>query len=264
MIIKRNQETNASIYEHVKMCIFGPTGMGKTSLLWSLPEDQTLFLDLEAGGSSVKGWNGYAVDYKDCNTWGKASDILKSFILHDMENRTHDFEKLCNKIGMDPDFYEKVEYIFIDSISALSQFCHEHYRKKYPQDSQNWDMYAKIAEDMIRVLKGVHEYCQKTVIYTCLTEEKRDKYNLKSIKPVMAGQSTFSHFPKYIHCFLKLEYEGREKESTSPLKRRFLCMSNEETQHFSKDRSGTLDMYEEPNILNIIQKIKEGERKYRP
>lgn len=33
----------------VKACVFGESGVGKTSLLWTLPEESTLFIDLEAG-----------------------------------------------------------------------------------------------------------------------------------------------------------------------------------------------------------------------
>ena len=33
----------------IKAAIFGRSGIGKTSLLWTLPPDTTLFYDLEAG-----------------------------------------------------------------------------------------------------------------------------------------------------------------------------------------------------------------------
>ena len=36
----------------IKGCIFGRSGVGKTSLLWTLPAPTTLFVDLEAGDLS--------------------------------------------------------------------------------------------------------------------------------------------------------------------------------------------------------------------
>ncbi|WP_375657225.1 AAA family ATPase [Bartonella sp. CM120XJJH] len=42
----------------IKWCIFGKSGIGKTSLLWTLPAEKTLFFDLEAGDLSIKGWQG--------------------------------------------------------------------------------------------------------------------------------------------------------------------------------------------------------------
>ena len=41
-----------------KGCIFGRSGIGKTSLLWTLDAKTTLFFDLEAGDLAVEGWAG--------------------------------------------------------------------------------------------------------------------------------------------------------------------------------------------------------------
>ena len=40
----------------IKAAIFGGSGQGKTSLLWTLPADRTIFMDLEAGDLAVEGW----------------------------------------------------------------------------------------------------------------------------------------------------------------------------------------------------------------
>ena len=40
----------------IKGVIFGRSGIGKTSLLWTLNASTTLFLDLEAGDLAVEGW----------------------------------------------------------------------------------------------------------------------------------------------------------------------------------------------------------------
>ncbi|WP_342269448.1 AAA family ATPase [Rickettsia endosymbiont of Orchestes rusci] len=45
----------------IKGCIFGGYGIGKTSLLWTLPAETTLFFDLEAGDLAVEGWQGDSV-----------------------------------------------------------------------------------------------------------------------------------------------------------------------------------------------------------
>ena len=45
----------------VKGCIFGKSGIGKTSLLWTLDPKTTLFLDLEAGDLAIEGWTGDAL-----------------------------------------------------------------------------------------------------------------------------------------------------------------------------------------------------------
>ena len=38
----------------IKGCIFGKSGIGKTSLLWTLEPESTLFFDLEAGEAGAR------------------------------------------------------------------------------------------------------------------------------------------------------------------------------------------------------------------
>ena len=45
----------------IKGCIFGNSGIGKTSLLWTLDPDRTLFMDLEAGDLAIEGWAGDSI-----------------------------------------------------------------------------------------------------------------------------------------------------------------------------------------------------------
>ena len=42
----------------IKGVIFGKSGIGKTSLLWTMDASSTLFIDLEAGDLAVQGWTG--------------------------------------------------------------------------------------------------------------------------------------------------------------------------------------------------------------
>src|SRR5262249_31717058 len=54
------------------MAIFGPSGVGKTSLLRTLPPAETLCIDLEAGMKSVQGWPG---DSLPVRTFADAIDV---------------------------------------------------------------------------------------------------------------------------------------------------------------------------------------------
>jgi signal recognition particle receptor subunit beta len=40
------------------VAIFGPSGVGKTSLARTLPPKETVVIDLEAGMKSLQGWTG--------------------------------------------------------------------------------------------------------------------------------------------------------------------------------------------------------------
>ena len=51
----------SAAHNKTTMAIFGPPGCGKTSLLKTLPPDQTVCLDLEAGMKSVQDWPGDSI-----------------------------------------------------------------------------------------------------------------------------------------------------------------------------------------------------------
>ena len=56
----------------IKGCIFGKSGLGKTSLLWTLNASTTLFFDLEAGDLAIEGWQGDAIRPR---TWTECRDF---------------------------------------------------------------------------------------------------------------------------------------------------------------------------------------------
>ena len=56
----------------VKGTIFGKSGIGKTSLLWTLDSATTLFIDLEAGDLAIEGWSGDSVRPR---TWAECRDF---------------------------------------------------------------------------------------------------------------------------------------------------------------------------------------------
>jgi len=56
----------------IKGCIFGKSGIGKTSLLWSLNATTTLFMDLEAGDLAIEG---LAIDTIRPRTWMDCRDF---------------------------------------------------------------------------------------------------------------------------------------------------------------------------------------------
>lgn len=66
-----NSKERVKIVTGVKVVIFGPYGIGKTSLLKTLNEP-TLCLDFEAGLLAVQDWKGDSINMR---TWNEARDI---------------------------------------------------------------------------------------------------------------------------------------------------------------------------------------------
>ena len=59
-IISADERLSAAANK-TSFAIFGPPGIGKTTLLKTLPEDETVCLDLEAGMKSVQDWRGASI-----------------------------------------------------------------------------------------------------------------------------------------------------------------------------------------------------------
>ncbi|NQV47007.1 MAG: AAA family ATPase, partial [Rhodospirillaceae bacterium] len=55
----------------IKGVIFGKSGIGKTSLLWTLNSSTALFFDLEAGDLAIEGWPGDTIRPR---TWQECRD----------------------------------------------------------------------------------------------------------------------------------------------------------------------------------------------
>ncbi len=70
-IITADERLSAA-HVNTTIAIFGPSGVGKTSLLKTLPPQETLCIDLEAGMKSVQDWPGDSIPVR---SFGDAIDI---------------------------------------------------------------------------------------------------------------------------------------------------------------------------------------------
>ena len=55
------EERLSAAHNKTSLAIFGPVGVGKTTLLKTLPASKTVCLDLEAGMKSVQDWAGASI-----------------------------------------------------------------------------------------------------------------------------------------------------------------------------------------------------------
>ncbi|MDN3029942.1 MAG: AAA family ATPase [Candidatus Tisiphia sp.] len=109
----------------IKGCIFGGYGIGKTSLLWTLPPESTLFFDLEAGDLTVLGWQGDTIrprTWQECHDFavfiGGANPSVKAGSPYSQQH----YQDVCQRFG-DSSYLNKYQTIFIDSITIAGRLC---------------------------------------------------------------------------------------------------------------------------------------------
>ncbi len=107
----------------IKGVITGPSGIGKTSLAWTLDADATLFLNAEAGDLSLQGWQG---DMIEIRTWDQARDLAcfiggpnPAFRPDQPYSQAH-YDHTLSELGDLPALH-KYQTVFVDSITVASR-----------------------------------------------------------------------------------------------------------------------------------------------
>ena len=109
----------------VKAAIFGPPGIGKTTLLRTLNSTTSLFFDLEAGDLAIEG---LAIDTIRPRTWRECRDFAvfiggpNPALRKDQPYSEDHYQAICKKYG-DPKVLEKYDTVFIDSITVAGRLC---------------------------------------------------------------------------------------------------------------------------------------------
>ena len=201
-----------AIERMIKVAIFGRSGEGKTSLLWTLLATTTLFWDLEAGDLAVEGWPGDTVRPR---TWEECRD-LAAFIggpnpaLRDEQpySQAH-YTSVCAKFG-DPSSLDRYETLFIDSITVAGRLCLQWCRgqpEAFAERTGKPDLrgaYGLHGREMIAWLTQLQHTRGKNVIFVGILDEKVDDFNRKLFVPQIDGSKTGLELPGIVDEVLTL------------------------------------------------------------
>ena len=224
MDFKSTKEVSSSRFLAV---LVGPSGIGKTSQVRFLPEEETLILSAEAGLLCLHGTN-YAV-----------AEIKSS----------DDLMEVYEFLTKDP---PKFKYIFIDSLTEIMKILLEEKKNdpKYQDPKYTRNMYGDYGELGIKIIKVFRDLTQYSVIFTCLDELDKDgvmtieDYNIPG---QMIKKDLKSLFDLVLHMKIHKDVETGEP------KRVFL--TDESVSRLAKDRSGKLELIEDANLGSIINKV---------
>jgi len=244
----------------IKAAIFGRSGEGKTSLLWTLRATTTLFWDLEAGDLAVEGWPGDTVRPR---TWEECRD-LAAFMggpnpaLRDDQtySRAH-YESVCAKYG-DPAAFNRYDTLFIDSITVAGRLCLQWCRGQPEAFSDRTGKpdtrgaYGLHGREMIAWLTQLQHTRGKNVIFVGILDEKLDDFNRKVFVPQIEGSKTGLELPGIVDEVLTL---AAIKGEDGQLRRALICQTLNPWGFPAKDRSGRLDLVEPPHLGRLFEKI---------
>lgn len=245
----------------IKGVIFGKSGIGKTSLLWTLDADTTLFMDMEAGDLAIEGWNGDSIRPR---TWQQCRDFAvfiggpNPALRDDQSYGEAHYKAVCDKFG-DPAALDKYDTIFVDSITVAGRLCFQ-WCKGQPQafsektgKPDTRGAYGLHGQEMIAWLTHLQHTRGKNIWFVGILDEKTDDFNRKVFVPQIEGSKTGLELPGIVDQVVTMA------EITADDGSKFRAFVNHTLNPYgfpAKDRSGRLEVLEEPHLGKLMAKIK--------
>ncbi len=254
--------------------VVGPSGVGKTMLLKTLPADKTLCIDLEAGMKSVQDWPGTSMpirsypDFRDLVVLiGGPNPAVSS---NDSYSEAHYQYALQQYQGSGViELLDSKPIVFVDSITDLTRQVMA-YAKQQPEafsdrtgKPDTRGAYGLLGREVIQSLKHLQHARGKTVIFVGILEKVTDEFNVTTWQPQMEGSKVGRELPGIVDQVISMHLFSRDSDGNYLLdekasERRLVCTSGNPYGLPAKDRSGRLDVTEPPNLGALLAKINGG------
>jgi hypothetical protein len=252
----------------VKLLIVGPTGVGKTTQLRTLPDySRVLFLDGEAGDLSVQD---VPVDTIRVDDWTTARNIAvriggpnPSFAPTSTYSEAH-----YKAVGGVLENLERYDLIFVDSITAISRLSFRWSEQQPEGRSERTgakdlrSIYGLHAREMLMWLHQLQHARGKHVVFIGILDRITDDFGrFVEFRLQMEGGKVPREIGAIVDEFIVMEFLdfGDHKPT-----RGFVCTAPNPWGYPAKDRSGKLDQTEPPHLGKLIAKILNREKPVPP
>ena len=243
----------------IKGIIVGPAGIGKTSLLYTLEPDTTLFVNAEAGELSVQEWGG---DMVRLRTWTEARNLAAvvggpnpAYASEEVYSLAH-YNAACEALGKDA--FGKYGTIFIDSITEISRVCFA-WAKQQPESfsertgkPDTRGTYGLLGREMVAWLKQFQHAPKVNVWLVGLLNEVKDDFGRITHTMQVEGAKTGLEAPGITDQVISMVQMTPEEGNPY---RAFVTHAVNPWGYPAKDRSGRLDLIEEPHLGKLMAKI---------
>ncbi|MBB5691708.1 ATP-binding protein [Roseomonas alkaliterrae] len=252
------------------MALFGPSGVGKTTLVKTLPHETTLCVDLEAGMKSVQDWPGDSIPIRCFEDAIDLACLIGGVNPAADPNGYFSAAHHQHLVAAHPDLVRLLagkSIVFLDSITDLTRQAMA-WAKTRPEafsdrtgKPDTRGAYGLMAREVIGLLKHLQHAPGKSLIMVGILERVTDDLGRVSWQPQMEGGKAGRELPGIVDQVVSMALFSRDAQG-APVhdpergtERRLVCRTANSFGLPAKDRSGRLDETEPPDLAALLRKI---------
>lgn len=209
----------------VKILAYGAAGAGKTRLISTLPNP--IILSTEAGLLSLRQYD------------------LPYIVIATLDDLHEAYEWLLSGAGSG-----QYESVALDSISEIAEVVLNQEKKATKDPRQAYGAMQEMMGDLIRAFRDIPNM---HVYMSAKMDKSQDEMGKMLYAPSMPGNKAGQALPYFFDEVFALRVEKDEAKAEYRV-----LQTNTDGKWAAKDRSDTLEMWEEPDLGAIIEKISAG------
>lgn len=207
----------------IKCAVYGKAGRGKTRLCATAPKP--IIISAEGGLLSLGAYNIPFIEIKNIN------DLINANLWAYQSNEARQFQTIC-----------------IDSISEVAEVVLNNARANTKDPRQ---AYGELIEKMTSVIRSFRDLQGFNVVMTAKQEYAKDEQSgVMTNMPSLPGKGLTKDFPYFFDELFQLDIGQLPTGEQYRFLRTQPDFNNE-----AKDRSGRLDLVEQPDLTKVFAKI---------